>query len=61
MENRDLILDVLNTHCSQEDGWHQHSAAYRLGYLMEIMAEMADKHPYVAAELRDRLNYLKGM
>lgn len=59
--SRDLLLKILNTHCALTDGWQQHSSAYRLGYLIELMADIADKHPYVATELRNKLNYLKGM
>ena len=59
--SKELLINILNTHCVLVDGWQQHSSAYRLNYLIELMSDIADKHPYIAAELREKLNYLKGM
>jgi hypothetical protein len=57
MKSRDLINAILNARPTQR--LIEDSAGYKLGYIMEMFAEIVDHHPDVAAELRDRLSRLQ--
>lgn len=57
MENINLIAAVLD---AARRGPYGDSCSFKLGYLMEMLAQIADRHPEVAEDLRERLNLLKG-
>lgn len=57
MDNYELVSAILDAKRSEPYG---DSCSFKLGYLMEMLASIANNHPDVAAELQDRLNSLKG-
>lgn len=57
MTNMDLIAALLD---ESRDGPYGDSCSFKLGYVMQLLAEIADSNKDVAAELQDRLNFMKG-
>lgn len=57
MENMKLVADVLD---AARRGPYGDSCSFKLGYLMEMLAQIADRHPEVVEDLNNRLNLLKG-
>jgi hypothetical protein len=57
MDNHETIIAILDAKRFHPNG---DSNSFKLGYLMELLGSIADRHPYVAAELRDRLNSLQA-
>lgn len=57
MSNHETILAILNAQSFKPYG---DSCSFKLGYIMELLGNIADRHPEVAAELQDRLKSLKG-
>jgi|DEB3_MinimDraft_2_1074329.scaffolds.fasta_scaffold102292_2 hypothetical protein len=57
MSNHETILAILDAERGEPYG---DTASFKLGYLILMLASIADHHPDVAAELQDRLKSLKG-
>lgn len=57
MTNMETIAALLE---EAKSGPYGDSCSFKLGYLMELLAQIADNNKDVAAELADRLNYAKG-
>ena len=57
MTNMELIAALLE---ESKAGPYGDSCSFKLGYVMQLLAEIADANKDVSAELADRLNYLKG-
>ena len=57
MSNHEIILAILDAKRGEPYG---DTASFKLGYLIEILASIANNHSDVAAELQNRLNSLKG-
>ena len=56
MSNHETILAILDAERGEPYG---DTSSFKLGYLILMLASIADHHPDVAAELQDRLNSLK--
>ncbi len=57
MSNHETILAILDAERGEPYG---DTASFKLGYLIIMLASIADHHPDVAAELQDRLKSLRG-
>ncbi len=57
MENMKLVAALLD---AARSGPYGDSCSFKLGYVMETLAAMADRYPEVAEDLRQRLNRVKG-
>lgn len=57
MTNLQIITAIIDAKRSEPYGNEQ---SFQLGYIMTLLAEIADHHQDVASELQDRLNSLKG-
>jgi hypothetical protein len=57
MENMKLVAALLD---AARSGPYGDSCSFKLGYVMETLAAMADRYPEVAEDLRQRLNQVKG-
>lgn len=57
MENIKLVAALLD---AARSGPYGDSCSFKLGYVMETLAAMADRYPEVAEDLRQRLNQVKG-
>jgi hypothetical protein len=57
MNNHQIITAILDEKVSSPYG---DRCSFKLGYLMEMLGSIADRHPAVAKELQDRLKLLKG-
>lgn len=57
MTNHEVITSLLDAKRNYPYG---DTCSFKLGYLMEVLTDIANNHPDVAAELQDRLNSLKG-
>jgi len=57
MSNHETILAILDAERGEPYG---DTASFKLGYLILMLASIADHHPDVAEELQDRLKSMKG-
>lgn len=57
MSNTEIILAILDAKRAEPYG---DTCSFKLGYLIDTLASIAYRHPDVAAELKDRLNHMKG-
>lgn len=57
MDNYETIIAILDAQVSSPYG---DRCSFKLGYLVSLMATLADRHPAVAKELQDQLKNLKG-
>jgi pterin-4a-carbinolamine dehydratase len=57
MTNTQIITAIIDAKRSEPYGNEQ---SFQLGYIVMLLAEIADHHPDVAVELQDRLTSLKG-
>ena len=57
MNNMELIAALLD---ESRAGPYGDSCSFKLGYVMQLLAEIADSNKDVAAELQGRLNFMKG-
>jgi hypothetical protein len=57
MTNTQIITAIIDAKRSEPYG---NEKSFQLGYIVTLLAEIADHHPDVAAELQDRLTSLKG-
>jgi hypothetical protein len=57
MTNLQIITAIIDAKRSEPYGKER---SFQLGYIMTLLAEIADHHTDVASELQDRLNSLKG-
>lgn len=53
MTDFEIITALLDTKRGEPYG---DTCSFKLGYLMQVMAEIADKHPSVRLELIERIN-----
>lgn len=58
MDNHQIITAILDAQVSSPYG---DRCSFKLGYLMALLANLADRHPEVADDLRNRLNTAGGL